>query len=72
MDMTSNESDAVIVQSIICLGQRLGMTVIAEGVENQETWDVLREWECNAAQGFHISRPADSRVMSDWLTQIAS
>ena len=68
MDMMDNDNDAVIVRSIIDLGQRLGLEVIAEGVENQQTWDLLKEWGCNTVQGFHVSRPANSLVMSDWLS----
>lgn len=69
LDMIESENDAVIVRSIIDLGHRLGLDVIAEGVENQQTWDLLREWGCNAVQGFHVSRPADEETMSAWLSQ---
>jgi diguanylate cyclase (GGDEF)-like protein len=69
MDMIDSDNDAVIVRSIIDLGHRLGLEVIAEGVENQMTWDLLKEWGCNSVQGYHVSRPQNSNIISDWLTK---
>jgi len=50
-----------IVQSIISLARSLGITVIAEGVENREQLDRLRALNCDKAQGFMFSRPVDNR-----------
>ena len=69
LDMIQNENDAVIVRSIIDLGHRLGLEVIAEGVENQQTWDLLKEWGCNTVQGYHVSKPKDGYQISNWLEQ---
>jgi EAL domain-containing protein (putative c-di-GMP-specific phosphodiesterase class I) len=35
----------------------MGLTVVAEGVENAAIWDLLREQGCDEAQGYHMSRP---------------
>jgi diguanylate cyclase (GGDEF)-like protein/PAS domain S-box-containing protein len=57
LDMVTEENDAVIVRSTIDLGHNLGMRVVAEGVENQETWDLLGSLECDLAQGYFMSIP---------------
>jgi len=66
--LTSPESRAV-TQSVIDLGQSLGLKVTAEGVENRETLTFLRDAGCELAQGFHIARPMDENLLTPWLTQ---
>lgn len=46
--------------SIIALGRQLGLTVVAEGVENAEELDLLRKIDCSQVQGFLISRAVPS------------
>ncbi len=67
MEMSTDRSDSVIVQSTIDLGHNLGMKVIAEGVENAESWARLKELGCDAAQGYYMSRPLPAEKFSDWL-----
>jgi EAL domain-containing protein (putative c-di-GMP-specific phosphodiesterase class I) len=50
-------TDAVIVQTIIGMGNSLGMEVIAEGVENKEQRDFLERNGCHAYQGYLFSKP---------------
>ena len=57
LEMARAKNDAVIVQSTIDLGRNLGLRVVAEGVEDQETWDMLLASGCEVAQGFMVSRP---------------
>ncbi|MBL7257450.1 putative bifunctional diguanylate cyclase/phosphodiesterase [Paractinoplanes lichenicola] len=57
-DMLTAPRSAAIVRSTIDLAHDLGITVVAEGVEDAETLDTLREWGCDQAQGYHIGRPA--------------
>jgi diguanylate cyclase (GGDEF)-like protein/PAS domain S-box-containing protein len=56
-DVHVNSSDAAIALTIIELSRNLGMTVIAEGVENREQYDFLREHGCDEIQGYYFSRP---------------
>jgi diguanylate cyclase (GGDEF)-like protein len=49
--------DVVLVRSAIDLGHNLGMSVVAEGVEELEALSVLRDMGCDLAQGFALSRP---------------
>jgi EAL domain-containing protein (putative c-di-GMP-specific phosphodiesterase class I) len=68
MDMTVNESDAVIVRSVIDLGHNLGLRVTAEGVENQETWDMLAGMGCDMMQGYFVSPPLAPPNLHNWLS----
>jgi EAL domain-containing protein (putative c-di-GMP-specific phosphodiesterase class I) len=56
-DIDSDESDAAIIRSIISLGHRLNLRVIAEGVETQEQLDFLRIRGCDEIQGYFYARP---------------
>jgi diguanylate cyclase (GGDEF)-like protein len=65
--MAEDENDMVIVRSTIDLARNLGLTVVAEGVENAETMDELAALSCDTAQGFHLSRPLPAAALNDWL-----
>jgi diguanylate cyclase (GGDEF)-like protein/PAS domain S-box-containing protein len=67
LDMATNRDGAAIVRSTIDLGHNLGLTVVAEGVEDETTEALLREFGCDFIQGFHISRPAAAGVLGPWL-----
>ena len=68
MDLPNNKEDEIIVRSTIDLGHNMGLSVVAEGIESQEAMDVLREWGCDLAQGYHISRPAPEEQINEWLS----
>ena len=59
--------DAVIVRGIIDLAHNLGLTVVAEGVEDRGTMDALTEYGCDAAQGFFFSRPLSGPDLFSWF-----
>jgi EAL domain-containing protein (putative c-di-GMP-specific phosphodiesterase class I) len=61
MDMMKNGNDEVIVKATIGLAHNLGLQVVAEGVENQELADRLRELGCDSLQGFFFSKPVPSK-----------
>jgi EAL domain-containing protein (putative c-di-GMP-specific phosphodiesterase class I) len=65
--MEVDENDAVIVRSTIELAHNLGLHVVAEGVESQETLVHLAELSCDTAQGFHLSPPVPAEAMTEWL-----
>jgi len=56
-----------IVESSIELGHKLGMKVVAEGVERQEDWDLIAELMCDEGQGFFIARPMRGSEVPSWL-----
>jgi EAL domain-containing protein (putative c-di-GMP-specific phosphodiesterase class I) len=67
MEMDSNQGDATIVRATINMCHDLGYEVVAEGVENQGTCDLLLSMGCDIAQGYHLSRPIPQADVIDWL-----
>ncbi len=67
MEMAHNESDAVIVHSTIDLGHNLGLKVVAEGIENQQTYDIIKRYGCDLAQGYLFTRPLPIDEFKAWL-----
>ena len=61
------ESAKVILESSIEMTRKLKIRAIAEGVESQAHWDLLRELQCDAAQGYFISRPLPAHDFVEWL-----
>jgi diguanylate cyclase len=57
MRVAQDQRDAAIVQSLVELGRRLGLRVVAEGVETREAWELLVHWGCDEAQGNLLGRP---------------
>jgi diguanylate cyclase (GGDEF)-like protein len=66
-DLVRSAEDAAVVKAIIDLGHSLGHTVVAEGVEDQATWDWLAEAGCDEAQGYLICRPVPPPEFARWL-----
>jgi len=56
----TNPSSRTIVESSVEMARRLEITSVAEGVETQEDWDVLKAAGCDTAQGYFIAKPLDS------------
>jgi len=59
-DIISDPSDALLVETIIKMGQNLGQNVLAEGVETEQQFDLLKQHECQLFQGYLFSRPVSS------------
>jgi len=56
-----------ILEGSLGLAKRLGMQSVAEGVETEEDWHLLRELDCDLAQGYFIGRPAPAEDLPAWL-----
>jgi diguanylate cyclase (GGDEF)-like protein len=67
MGLSSDLGDLAVVRAIVDLGHSLGLTVVAEGVEQDATRDQLLEMGCDVAQGFLISRPLGADRFDAWL-----
>jgi EAL domain-containing protein (putative c-di-GMP-specific phosphodiesterase class I) len=65
--LPDDERDQAIVHATVELGRRLGMRVVAEGVESVETWDVLAGLSCDEAQGFYLGRAMPAAALPTWL-----
>jgi EAL domain-containing protein (putative c-di-GMP-specific phosphodiesterase class I) len=66
-EMTDNKDCMVIVNATIDLAHNLGLKVIAEGVEDSRTWNLLLEKGCNYAQGFLMGKPMPANEFEIWL-----
>jgi EAL domain-containing protein (putative c-di-GMP-specific phosphodiesterase class I) len=62
--VTADRRAAAVVRAVIELAHDLGITVVAEGVEDAETAAWLREHNCDFGQGYHFGRPVDATAMS--------
>lgn len=67
--LSTNQNDKHLVRTLIGLAKGLGYCVVAEGVENQETLDLLIQWGCSQAQGYLIARPMSPAALEDWIEQ---
>ena len=71
-DMLDNPAHAAIVRSIVDLGHNLGLRVVGEGVETDETLHALAHAGCDVAQGYGIARPMPADALHEWITNAAS
>jgi diguanylate cyclase (GGDEF)-like protein len=65
--MGTDPSDAIIVRAVVDLARNLGLRTVAEGVEDEATWEALLALGCDAAQGFHLGRPMPADAVPAWL-----
>ena len=65
--LASSSSDQAIVEAIIAMAHKLGLTVVAEGVETQAQCDLLREAGCDYAQGYLFARPMPREKFIAWI-----
>ncbi len=59
-ELCEEADDRAIVRSTVGLGHDLGLTIVAEGIENAATWDLLEQIGCDIGQGYHIGRPVSA------------
>ncbi len=71
-DINESERNRAIVASTLKLAAELGMNVVAEGIEDAETMQLLAELGCPTAQGFHIARPMPFNDFVEWETDRAT
>ena len=65
-NMLNDNDDQVIVRSTIDLAHNLKLKVVAEGIENQESYHLLREFGCDTAQGFYLCKPVSPEIFEQW------
>jgi diguanylate cyclase (GGDEF)-like protein len=68
-NMLQNDNDAAIVRYTIDLAHGLGLQVIAEGVENEATWDELKTLGCDGALGYYVGNPMPADELLAWLAR---
>ena len=67
-NMTNNDNDASITKTVILLGHSLNLTVIAEGVETQEQFALLQQYNCDEVQGYLFSRPISKESLEELIS----
>src|SRR6266446_604195 len=65
--MIEETGSTAIVRATIELGGSLGLDVVAEGVEDEPTWQALKRMGCSAAQGYFIGRPMPVGELAGWM-----
>jgi diguanylate cyclase (GGDEF)-like protein len=68
-NMLKDQADHNLVKWIIELAHAFNLSVVAEGVEDEATLDMLKSMGCNYAQGFYIARPLPYQQYLEWLDQ---
>jgi len=56
-DIPEDRASAAVVDGMIKLGHNLNLEVVAEGIENKAQYQFVRQQQCDAAQGYYISKP---------------
>jgi len=70
--MLDNEHDRNLVRGIISLGQALGKSVVAEGVETTAHGEALLEFGCRLVQGYGIARPMPAEELAGWVDRFVA
>lgn len=65
--MVDDESYALIVKSTIDLSHNMGLTVIAEGLESEDSLDLLKSYGCDIGRGFLVGRPMPFAGLLHWI-----
>jgi EAL domain-containing protein (putative c-di-GMP-specific phosphodiesterase class I) len=65
--LSKSQHDQKLVHGVISMAHDLGYRVVAEGIENSETYDMLAAWKCDEAQGYLIAHPLAPAMMDEWF-----
>jgi len=72
LGLAGRPQDRAIVRAIVDLGRHLGLEVVAEGVEDAGTQDMLSAMGCDLIQGYHLGRPMPTEELLPWLAARAA
>jgi EAL domain-containing protein (putative c-di-GMP-specific phosphodiesterase class I) len=64
---TTQQAARIILESSIDMAKKLGIVIVAEGIETEKDWDLLRELGCDLAQGYFIARPMEHSAYHEWV-----
>lgn len=71
-DIVDSEKSVNLVKAIIALGHSINTRIVAEGIETQQQYQILRDLGCEFGQGFHIARPMSSAQFTEYLREFGS
>lgn len=66
-NLITSAADATLVRTMIAMAHDLGYRVVAEGIEDQATYDLLASWGCDEGQGYHMGRPMAAALLAEWM-----
>lgn len=66
-DMCGDPRNSMLVQAAIDLGHNFGLAVVAEGIEDLETYAALQRLGCDVGQGYYFARPMPADAFADWF-----
>ncbi len=69
-NMTRNNESKAIVETCIMLGHKLNMEVVAEGIEDKATWNLLLAAGCDIGQGYYIAKPMPALEFEQWQFKV--
>jgi EAL domain-containing protein (putative c-di-GMP-specific phosphodiesterase class I)/GGDEF domain-containing protein len=69
--LATSDHNQTLVRAMIDLCHDLGFRVTAEGIEDQDSYDMLARWHCDEGQGFKIAPPLSATAMPEWLLPLA-
>lgn len=67
LEITGNENDAAIAMASIQMAHALGLEVVAEGIENKDSWEMLHIMGCDYGQGYWMAKPMPFKELLNWL-----
>lgn len=67
-DILRNDDDS-LMGTIVLLGQKMGLNVVAEGVETKEQMDYLKRYNCQNIQGYYYSRPLPENMVYEFIKE---
>jgi len=67
--LSADSKAADITRSVVDLGQKLGVSVLAEGVEEQAQLQMLKNWNCDQVQGYYFSKPVYADAVEELIDQ---
>jgi diguanylate cyclase (GGDEF)-like protein len=72
MDMIENENNRIIVHAVTSLAHDLNLKVTAEGVESESIMSELKNYHCDIAQGYYLSKPLPLNEIIEWIIDYQS
>ncbi len=70
LDQPEHEADRAVVETILTLGRKLGISVVAECIERAEQAHYLSDLGCDQGQGFHFARPLTEQQLVEYLQSV--
>lgn len=67
MNLSNNADSRAIVRSVMQMSKELNISVVAEGVETEDTVSLLRDLGCDTMQGYLVAKPMTAEAFEDWL-----